>query len=100
MKRIKPLCYMIVIPSFLSMVFLGSLYGASVTFLQEGSLHDSQEGAVANNHVKADGNQLKFAPQGLKNKSDSGKESGDRYPSVRRERYKPYQEGEGERKVR
>ena len=100
MKRIKPLCYMIVIPSFLILVFLGSLYGASVTFHQEGSLQNSLEDTVGNNHVKADDNQFKFAPQGLKNKSDSGKESGDRNLSVRRERYKPYQEGEGERKVK
>jgi hypothetical protein len=100
MKRIKPLCYMIVIPSFLILVFVGSLYGASVTILQEGSLQYSQEGTAANDHVKANDNQLKFAPQGLTNKSDSGTESGDRNLSVRRERYKPYQEGEGERKVK
>jgi len=71
-----------------------------VTIHQEGSLQNSQEDTAANNHVKADENQFKFAPQGLRNRSDSGTESDDRNLSVRRERYKPYQAGEGERKVK
>jgi hypothetical protein len=100
MKRIKPLFYMIVITSFLNMVFLGTVYGASVAMHREGSLQNGQNGTLADNHVKTDGNQLRFAPQGLKKKSDAGVESDAGNPSVRMERYKPYQEGEGERKVR
>lgn len=91
---------MSVIPSLLNMVFLGTVYGASVTMQHEGSIQNGQESTVVKDPVNMDGNQLKFTPQKLKNKSDSGMESDAGNQSVRMERYKPYREGEGERKIR
>lgn len=100
MKRMKSLFYISVITLFLIMMSLGTVYGAPVTMQREGALQNGQESTVTKDNVDMDGHQLKFAPQRLKNKSDSGMESeaGDR--SVKMERYKPYQEGEGESKIR
>lgn len=100
MKRIKPLCYMIVIPSFLSMAFLGTVYGASVTMQREGTLQNGQESTVVKDPVNMDVNQIEFTPRKLKDKSGSGMESDAGNRSVSMERYKPYREGEGERKIR
>ncbi len=100
MKDIKSLFYMIVITPFLIMIFLGTVYGASVTMQREGALQKDRESAVAKNDVNRDGNQLKFSPQRLRDKSDSGIESEAGNHSVKMERYKPYQEGEGERKIK
>ena len=75
MKHIKSLFYMSVITSLMITMFLGTVYGASVTMQREGALQKGQESAVAKNDVNMDGNQLKFAPQRLKDKSDSGMES-------------------------
>ena len=100
MKHIKSLFYMSVITSLLIMIFFGTVYGSSVTMQREGDLQKGQESAVAKNDVNMDGNQLKFAPQRLKDKIDSGMESETGRHSVKMERYKPYQEGEGERKIK
>ena len=91
---------MSVITPFLIMIFFGTVYGASVTMQREGALQKDRESAVAKNDVNMDGNQLKFAPQRLKNKSDSAIESDAGRQSVKMERYKPYQVGEGERKIK
>lgn len=100
MKQMKSVFYISVIPSLLIMMFLGTVYGASVTMQSEGALQNSQESTVSKNDVNMDGNQLKLAPQRLKNKSDSGMESDTGSPLVRMERYKPYKEGEGKRKTK
>ncbi|MBA4421689.1 MAG: hypothetical protein C0390_01160 [Syntrophus sp. (in: bacteria)] len=100
MKRMTSLIYTSVIPSFLITVFLGTVYGASMTMQREGGLQNGQESTVAKDDVYRDGSQLTFSPLRLKNKSDSGRESGADSPSVKMERYKPYQKGEGERKIR
>jgi len=100
MKRIKSLFYMSVITSLMIMMFFGTIYGASVTMQREAGLQTGQESAVAKDDVNRDGNQLTFSPLRLKNKMDSGMESDTGNPSVKKERYKPYQEGEGERKIR
>jgi hypothetical protein len=102
MKRMKTLFYIGVIASLMIMMFLGTVYGASVTMQREGGLQNGQESTVVKDHLNMDGNQLKFAPQRLKKKNDSGMESDAGHQSVRMERYKPYQEGEGEseRKIR
>jgi hypothetical protein len=74
MKRIKSLFYMSVIPSLLIMMLSGTVYGASVTMQREGALQNGQESTVLKNDVNMDGNQLKLAPQRLKNRSeDRGK---------------------------
>jgi hypothetical protein len=100
MKQIKSICYISVITSFLIMMFLGTLYGASVTMQRESASQNGQESAVSTDNVNMDGNQLKSTPQRLKNKSDSGIESEPGNHLVSKERYKPYKEGEGERKIR
>jgi hypothetical protein len=100
MKQMKSLFYISVITSFMIMMFLGTVYGASVTMQREGALQNGQESTVANNSVKMDGNQLKLAPQRLKDKNDSGMVSEAGKQSVRMERYKPYKEDEGERKIK
>jgi hypothetical protein len=100
MKRVKSLFCMGIIPLFVIMMFSGPVYGDSVTMQREGAPQNGQENTVLKNNVNIADNQLKFAPQRLKNKNDSDMESqaGDR--SVRMEQYKPYKEGEGERKVK
>jgi hypothetical protein len=100
MKQMKPFFYMGVITSLMIMMFLGTVYGASVTMQCEGALQNGQESTVSKNNVNMDGNQLKLAPQRLKNKNDSGMESETVSQSVKMERYKPYKEGEGERKIK
>ena len=100
MRHMKKIFYIGVIPSFLVMMFLGTLYGASVTMHREGSLQDGQESAVTEDHVNRALNQPTFAPQSVKDKTDPGAESGTANRSVKMERYKPYREGEGERKIR
>ncbi len=100
MKRIKSFFYMSVITSFLIMMFSGTGYGASVIMQREGALQNGQESAVAKSNLNTDGNQLKFAPQRLKDKNTPGMESETGDHSVRMERYKPYKEGEGERKIK
>jgi hypothetical protein len=100
MKRIESLFYMIVITSFFIMMFAGTVYGASVTMQREGTLQNGQESAVAKSNLNADGNQLKLAPQRLRDKNTPGMESETGRHSVRMERYKPYKEGEGERKIK
>ena len=100
MKRIKSLFYMSVIPSLLIMMLSRTVYGTSVTMQREGALQNGQESTVLKNDVNMDGNQLKLAPQRLKNRSDSGMESETGSQSVRMERYKSYKEGEGERKIK
>jgi hypothetical protein len=100
MKQMKPFFYMSVITSLMIMMFLGTVYGTSVTMQREGALQNGQESTVSKDNVNMDGNQLKLAPQRLKNKNDSGTESETVSQSVRMERYKPYKEGEGERKIK
>jgi hypothetical protein len=100
MKQMKPFFYMSVLMPLMIMMFLGAVYGASVTMQREGALQNGQESTVLKNNVNMDGNQLKLAPQRLKNKNDSGMESETVSQSVRMERYKPYKEGEGERKMK
>jgi hypothetical protein len=98
MKQIKSIIYFGMVSSLTIMVFLGTVSGASVTVQREGALQNDQESPVVKNDVIMDGNQLTFSPQRLKKKTDSGMESAGN-PSVIRERYKPYTEGEGERKI-
>jgi hypothetical protein len=97
MKQIKSNIYLGIVLSLTIIVFLGTVSGASVTVLRESALQNQQESAVVKNDAIADGNQLTFTPQRLKNKTDSGVESAGN-PSVISERYKPYTEGEGERR--
>jgi hypothetical protein len=100
MKQMKSLFFTGIITSLTIMMFIGTVYGVSVTVQREGVIQGDQESAVVKDNVMMDDNQLKFAPQRLKNKSDAGMESDAGNQSVRMERYKPYQEGEGESKIR
>jgi len=102
MKHMKSLFYISVITSLLILMFLGTLYGASVTMQREGALQNQndQEITVSKNNMNMAGNQLKLAPQRLKNKSDSGMESESGIQSGGMEQYKPYKDGEGERKIK
>jgi len=100
MKRIKPLYYMIVIPFFFSMVCLGTLYGASVTMQHEGTLQNGRERPVVKDPVNMNGRQIEFTPQKSRDKRGSGMQSDAGNPLVEMERYKPYREGEGERKIK
>jgi hypothetical protein len=100
MKQMKSLFHMSVITSLMIIMFFGSVHGASVTIQREGALQEVQESVVSKNDVRMDGNQPKFTPQRLRDKNDSGRESQTGSASVRMERYKPYQEGEGERKIK
>jgi hypothetical protein len=100
MKPIKLFLYMSVIISFTIMMLLGTGYGASVTMQREAAPQKAQENAVVKKDMNVEGNQLKFAPRRLKGKNDSGTESerGDRPVNI--QRYKPFKDGEGERKMR
>jgi len=99
MKKVKLIFYVSLITLLWIMVYFTTVYGASVTMQREGGLK-SQEIAVAKEDVNRDGNQPTFSPLRLKNKTDSGMESDTGNPSVKVERYKPYKEGEGERKIK
>lgn len=101
MKRMKSLFYLSVVPSFLMMVFFGTVHGGSVTMQREAGLQTSQKSAVTKGDAVTDkaSAPLTFSPLRLKNKIDSGGESADSR-TVKRERYKPYQQGEGESKTR
>lgn len=100
MKRIKSLFYMSIITSFSVMIFSGTVYGASVTMQREGALQNGQESVVAKSNLNTDVNQLKLAPQRLREKNTPGMESETGGHSMRMERYKPYKDGEGERKIK
>jgi hypothetical protein len=100
MKQMKSLFFTGIITSLTIMMFIGTVYGVSVTVQREGVIQGDQESAVVKDNVMMDDNQLMFAPLGLNNKSDAGMESDAGNQSVRMERYKPYQEGEGESKIR
>jgi hypothetical protein len=100
MKKVKLIFYVSLITLLWIMMYFATVYGSSVTMKREGGLQKSQEIAVAKDDVNRDGNQPTFSPLRLKNKTDSGMESDTGNPSVRMERYKPYQEGEGERKIK
>jgi hypothetical protein len=88
------------IASLLMMTAAGTLYGASVTVLREGSPEGGRESAVIQDSVSRDGNQLTFAPQKLRSKNESGTTSDAENRPVKMERYQPYQEGVGERKIK
>lgn len=100
MKQIKSLFYISVITSLMITMCLGTVYGASVTVQREGAIQGDQESVVVKGNVNVDGNQLKFAPQRLRDKSDAAIESDTGRLSVKMERYKMYHEGEGERKIK
>jgi hypothetical protein len=100
MKKIKISFYFSLITLLWIMMYFGNVYGSSVTMQREGALQKGQENVVEKSDVNITGNQPKFTPQRLRDKSDSAMESQAGSPSVRMERYKPYQEGEGERKIK
>jgi hypothetical protein len=100
MKTIKLSFYVSLITLLWIMIYFGTVYGSSVIIQREGALQKGQESAVSKNDVAMDGNQLKFTPQRLRDKSDFGMESETGSHSVKMERYKSYQEGEGERKIK
>jgi hypothetical protein len=100
MKQLKSVFFMSVITSFMIMMFFGTVYGATVTMQREGAPQSGQESTVLKNDVNITDNQLKLAPQRLKDKNDSGMESEAGNRSVKMEQYKPYKEGEGERKIK
>ncbi len=91
---------MSLIPSLMLMMFFGTAYAASVTMQREAGLQNGQESAVAKDNMDRDGSQLTFSPLRSKNKMDAGRESEAADHAVTMERYKPYREGEGERKIR
>jgi|GEM_PF-1906968 len=88
------------IASLLMMTAAGTLYGASVTMHREGSPEGGRESAVIQDSERRDRNQLRFAPQKLRSKNESGTASDAENRPATMERYQPYQEGVGERKVR
>jgi hypothetical protein len=100
MKKIKISFYFSLITLLWIMMYFGNVYASSVTMQREGALQKGQESAVEKNDVNMADNQLKFTPQRSRDKSDSAMESQAGRPSVRMERYKPSQEGEGERKIK
>lgn len=87
------------VASLTIMIFRGTVSGASVTVQRETAVQNGQESVVVKSDTTAGGSEITFAPRRLKSKTDSGAESvGDR--SVRRERFKPYEEGQGDRKMK
>jgi hypothetical protein len=100
MEKIKISFYFSLITLLWIMMYFGNVYGSSVTMQREGALQKGQESPVEKNDVNIAGNQPKFTPQRLRDKNDSAMESQAGSPSVRMERYKPYQVGEGERKIK
>jgi len=100
MKKIKISFYFSLITLLWIMMVFGNVYGSSVTMQREGAPQIGQEGAVEKNDVNIVGNKPKFTPQRLRDKSDVAMESQAGSPSVRMQRYKPSQEGEGERKIK
>ncbi len=50
MKRMKSILYISVIPSILIMVFLGTVYGGSVTLQREAGLQTGQESTRRKRH--------------------------------------------------
>ena len=100
MKKIKLSFYIGSITLLWIMICFGTVYGSSVTMQREGALPKGQESAVLKNDVVMDGDQLKFTSRKSRDKSDSAMESETGSRSVKMERYKPYKEGEGERKIK
>ena len=100
MKKIKKSFYFSLITLLWIMTYFGPVYGSAVTMQREGALQKGKESAVEKNDVNTAGNKPMFTPQRLRDKSDSAMESQADSTSVRMQRYKPSQEGEGERKVK
>lgn len=98
MKHIKALFPTSVI--MILIIFFGTVYGSSLTIQREGVLQKGQESVGLKTDLSMDSNQLMFTPKGLRDKNDSAVESQTGSQSVRTERYKPYKEGEGERKIK
>lgn len=88
------------IASLLIMTAAGTLCGASVTVLREGPPEGGRESAVVQDAADSDGKQRLFAPRKARDKSESGSESDTRSRPAKMERYKPYQEGVGEKRTR
>lgn len=84
---------------FLIVLCSGPLYGSAVTIQYEGAPPDDRKG-VSDTDSTVPGNQIIMTPRKLKEKNDSGMETEKISGSVRREHYKPYREGEGERKIK
>lgn len=100
MKQLKSIIGISAIASVLILMYLGTVYGGSVTMQREGAPQGGQESTVAKNNGDMDRNPMKFTPRKQKNKDDSGRESEEGDRPVSFQRYKPYTEGEGEKKVK
>ena len=76
----------------------GSVDGAAFTMQRDGAPINAQDRSEATTMIKTDGHQTGLTPRILKNKGDADAEPAAGDPSERRVRYKPYIDGEGDRK--
>jgi hypothetical protein len=79
-------------------VLCGVAQGAQVTMQREGSVQNVQKSAIINEDLNIDGNNLTFIPERQKDTKDSGTEATKGDGSANIQRYKPYKNGEGEKK--
>ncbi|MEW6334464.1 MAG: hypothetical protein AB1558_09355 [Thermodesulfobacteriota bacterium] len=100
MKSLHKILRIGCIAALLTITAAGTLCGASVTVLREGPPESGRENAFIQDSASSDENQLRFAPQRLRSKPESGTASDAENRPVKMERYQPYQEGVGERKTR
>jgi hypothetical protein len=100
MKRVNPLIHMSLFILLTIMMLLGTAHSASVTMQSEVAIQKGQECEALKNDVTLDESQSKFTPQKSRDKNSSVVESETGRHSMKMERYKPYSEGEGERKIR
>lgn len=74
MKHMKTILHRSVLAALVILMFLGTVYGASVIMQKEGAARDQQENIRVKSVPAADGNPLTFMPDRLKDKSDYGME--------------------------
>jgi len=79
-------------------MFCGIAQGTQVTMQREGAVQNIQENTVINEDLNSDGNHLTFTPERRKDTKTSGTEGAKGKGSANIQRYKPYKNGEGEKK--
>ena len=79
-------------------MFCGIAQGTQVTMQREGAVQNIQESTVINEELNSDGNHLTFTPERRKDTKTSGTEDAKGKSSANIQRYKPYKNGEGEKK--
>jgi hypothetical protein len=76
----------------------GIAQGTQVTMQREGAVQNVQKSTAINEDLNIDGNNLTFIPERQKDTKASGTEATKGSGSANIQRYKPYKNGEGEKK--